>query len=483
VTVARRLAISALLVLALASVGCGEGRHAHPGGSTLKTTLVDRDRNGWLEPGPGEPFVNRTDLAPARRSERTLATFAQITDVHVSDEESPARAPFLDRLGPPLNSTFRPQEALQPQLLASAVAALNRLDPQAVVETGDLIDNDQRNELDQALRVLRGGRVDPNSGSRRYTGVQDGRNPDAFYYRPDVDAPRHPGILAAAQRPFTSPGLRAPWYPVLGNHDFMVGGVLPPTALTRRVAVGSRRLNRLAPGSQSPDQRALTAAAIDRVLAAAPRRLTSNVAPDRRRREMSVQEVVASLRRASGHGGRGRRLDYSFDIGPRVRGVVLDVLRRDGDGGELRAEQLRWLGEQLRRAGRRYVVVFTHEPLRKVDGGESALGLLDEDPRVVAAVAGDSHRNEVEPRHTARGGYWLITTSSLIDFPQHARAFRLVQTAGGGIALETWLLDHGPGPRGLASVSRELAFLDSQGGRPSGFRGSRRDRNVRLFVR
>jgi 3',5'-cyclic AMP phosphodiesterase CpdA len=472
-----------MLGLALASAGCGDARRSDPGGSTLRSTLVDRDRNGSLAPGPGEPLADRTDLAPARRRVRTLATFAQITDVHVSDEESPARLPFLDRLGPPVNSTFRPQEALQPQVLAAAVATLDRFGPEAVIETGDLIDNDQRNELDQALGVLRGGRVDPNSGSPGYTGVQDGRNPDPFYYRPDVDAPRHPGILAAAELPFTSPGLRAPWYPVLGNHDFMASGVLPPTPLTRRAAVGSERLNGLPGGTRRLDERELTAAAIDRLIAGAPARLKSHVPPDRRRREIGVSEVVAALRGASGHGARGPRLDYTFDIGPRVRGVALDVLRRDGNGGQLSEAQLRWLGEQLSRAGHRYVVVFSHEPLPKVDGGTAALGLLDRDPRVVAAIAGDTHRNQVEPRRTAQGGYWLITTSSLIDFPQQARAFRLVQTAAGGAALETWMLDHGPGPRGLASVSRELAFLDSQGGRPAHFSGGRLDRNVRLFVR
>ena len=481
-TVPRHPAISALLVVALAAAGCGEARRTYPGGSTLRATLVDRNRNGSLERAPGEALLDRTDLASARRPVRTLATFAQITDVHVADEESPARAPFLDRLGAPYNSSFRPQEALQPHVLASAVATLDRLHPQAVIETGDLIDNDQRNELDQALRVLRGGRVDPNSGSRRYTGVQNGRNPDAFYYRPDIDAPRHLGMLAAAERPFRSPGLRSPWYPVLGNHDFMVKGVLPPTPLTRRAAVGSQRLDGLPRRTRVPDERNLTATVIDKLVARASARLKSRVPADRSRRQMGVAEVVAALRRASGHGGRGPRLDYTFDIGLRVRGIALDVLRRDSARGQLRAGQLRWLREQLRAAGRRYVVVFSHEPLRKVDGGASALGLLDEDPRVVAAVAGDTHRNEVEPRRTARGGYWLVTTSSLIDFPQQARAFRLVQTADGGAALETWLLDHGPGPRGLASVSRELAFLDSQGGRPARFSGNRLDRNVRLFA-
>ena len=185
-------------------------------------------------------LIDRTDLAPGVVGGRSVALLAHLTDAHVIDEESPARVPFLRRLGPPFNSTFRPQEALSKRVLAGALRSVAALRPDAVIQGGDLIDNAQRNELEWALALLSGGRIDPRSGNRAYEGVQAQADPDPFYYRPDLDAPRHPGLLAEAVRPFTSSGTTAPVYPVLGDHDILAQGVLVPTPLTRAIALGNR---------------------------------------------------------------------------------------------------------------------------------------------------------------------------------------------------------------------------------------------------
>ena len=468
----------------LLAAGCGaSGSGPADTGSTLASTWSDPGGTGTLRPGPGEPLIARTELGGARAVTGVIATLAHLTDAHVLDASSPARVPFLDRLGDPFESTFRPQEALTAQVLAGACRAVATVKPDTVIQGGDLIDNDQHNELTAALAVLRGGLVRPGSGRHGYFGVQMASDPDPFYYRPDLDAPRYPGLLQRAIRPFLSAGLRAPVRPVLGDHDILVAGEIAPTALTRSLAVGDEALWELPFGVSLPPGTSLTAGGspdgpplpglVDRFLIQALAGSKVRVPPDSHRREMDAGEVVSRLR-----AGVGPTLDYVADIGRELRLIVLDLARRHGgSGGLVRPDQPGWLASQLSETGERWVVVVSHQPLASSEGGDRLLALLDGHSRVIAALAGHTHRNAIEPR----GHYWLVNTASLIDYPQQARALRIVRTAGGGMAIQTWMLDHtGSAP---AAISRQLAYLDAQGGRPKGFAGTRLDRNVTLYMR
>src|SRR5205085_6554454 len=213
------------------------------------------------------------------------------------------------------------------------VSAIRHLRPNAVIQGGDLIDNAQSNELSDALKVLTGGPINPGSGPHRYFGVQLASDPDPFYYRPDLDAPRHPGLLKQAVSPFTSPGLKtAAVYPVLGDHDILVQGEITPTPETRKLSVGHEALWELPPGLHLPHgiSKQITTSPdgppspglVSGFLKQALKGPKQRVPPDAGRREMEATEVVQRL------GHSGETLDYHADIGPKLRLIVLDLARR-----------------------------------------------------------------------------------------------------------------------------------------------------------
>jgi hypothetical protein len=313
--------------------------------------------------------------------------------------------------------------------------------------------------------------------------VQAATDPDPYYYRPQVDPPQHPGLLLDAVQPFVSPGVRVPWYPVVGDHDLLVQGNLAATSETNAIATGSRKLVSLDPAAlRLAESGVLKPKLVSALFAHGLPGAWMRVTPDPRRRELAPAEVVARLRRASSAEGQGRLLDYTFPLGRALVGIALDTVSRTGSTeGVIRSSQVRWLRAQLKAAGRRNVIVFSHSAVTSCSGAEAALALLDHDRHVVAAVSGGSHRSAIAPRHTPGGGYWLISTSSLIDYPQEVRAFRLLQTANGGRVLQTWMLDPDPRNR-LASISLQLAYLDFQGGRPQDFAGGMADRNAGLYL-
>ena len=236
-------------------------------------------------------------------------------------------------------------------------------------------------------------------------------------------------------------------------------GEVPPTEAINAFATGNEAVTTLDPRLRPPRDEAGAQQAVAAALAGAVPLDRTPTPADRDRRLNAPGEAE-------------RRIDQrtTVDLNQSVRAIMIDTVNRDGTSqARVNPQQLQALQQQLQTD--KWVIVLSHNPLP-----EPALQILDQAPNVVATIAGNSHKNAI----TRRNRYWRITTSSLADFPQQARMFRLKATKT-GVALETWMVDHAG--NALAGVARELAYLDAQGGRPQHFAGTRQDRNARLFVR
>ena len=340
----------------------------------------------------------RPSSAAAAGPGATLATFAQITDAHVRDEESPARVPFLDRLGGVFSPTFRPQEALTTQVLAASVArAQPRCARRPWWSPATSPTTPRRNELDAARAVLDGGRVRPRLRRARLHGRAGGRTtPTPSTTAPTTTRRATPGCSTRRSAPFArARPRRAAGTRCSATTTCSPRARLPPTPAIDAVATGDRMVESLDPGLR-PDPGTDPTAAVAALLGgrpARPHRARSPADPAR-----APADPAEALRRLGRRGRDGGRLDYTFDVGASVRGIVLDVVNRAGGArGVVTPAQLAWLRAALPARGRRYVVVFSHQPLRASDGGEAALRALDAAPRVVAAIAGHRHRNAIAP--------------------------------------------------------------------------------------
>ena len=452
--------------------------------------LARSRRHGPAErAAPGSRCVARTELLgprPRPRS-RPWPRSPIVTDAHVLDAESPARVTFLDRLGPPFQSTFRPHETLTAQVLAGPCGRCRRCAPDVVIQGGDLIDNDQANELALALAVLPGR---PRAAGQRRTRLprRAVRRPTPI---PSTTAPTstrrvHPGLLHARHAAVhAARARRAPWLPVLGDHDILVAGEIAPTAQTRALALGDQAVWDLPPGLTAPPSlsggrrpgrrralpgRAAGARAGRRASSQQRARRPQGPGPARPAAGASSSPPRRSPRCSGAAAVRPRAgcLDYAADLGAHVRVLVLDLARRARRLGRARPRR----AGGLARPGNwpppatRWVLVVSHQPLASSRGRRRRSSRCSTaHPRVIAAVSGHTHRNRIVARRTAAGGYWLISTASLIDFPQQARALRVLATADGGVAIQTWMLDHVVPGRAGHDLPR--AGLPRRAGRPA----------------
>ncbi len=480
--------------------------------TTLRSRLVKGDPNsrGFAKVAvdDGERHRVRTTLGiaarPGRaRRRRALASFVQLSDVHIQDSQSPLRVEFLDRFSDGYDgndpeagfaaTAHRPQEIVTAQVAESMIRAINRIGAGPVtgarfafaIQTGDNTDTCQRNEVRRYIDLLDGRRIVPDSGDlSRWEGVADGRaaSYDRKYWHPEgapagrsrdlphelFGFPKVPGLLAAARRPFRAHGLDIPWYAVFGNHDTLVqGGFKPEIQHLRPVATGNLKLVTPPRGMGKDDL--LAAIKSDFAAFLRTHRDTAavrQVTPDEDRRMLTRKQVVEEHFRTAGlplgHGFTQRNRDdgtayYTFTEG-RVRFIVLDTCNPNGGSrGSIDEAQMAWLSDKLDRSHDYAVIVASHHNLRTMTGrrrgetspGKRVLGpriarLLLKHHNVIAWLNGHSHTNEVRALHRSGsdGGLWEINTASHIDWPQQARLIEVTDNRDGTLSIFTTMVDH-----------------------------------------
>ncbi|GGO70127.1 metallophosphoesterase [Nocardioides deserti] len=470
-----------------------------------------------LVAGPGEKHVVRTDLGVKPKKGRVerrrgVLAFAQLSDIHVTDAQSPLRVEWVDRWddedaenGPTglLSSSYRPHEMLAAHIADSMVREINAIGKGPVtgkplalaVQTGDNSDNAQLNEIRWNIDVLDGGEVRIDSGDpEKWEGVAD-LEPgfyDIHYYHPDPlpegvepDRPRakygfpaFPGLLDAARRPFTAEGLKMPWISVFGNHDGLVQGNFP-TAIEGLSAVATGSTKVISPPVEVSKGEVLLALATGRVTEVLQKVMSSpgarTVTPDPDRRLLTRGEVVAehftTKTWLKGHGFTQQNVAdgtayYTLDRG-RIRFVGLDTVNlAGGSNGSIDRAQHAWLKSTLKQAkkDKKLVVVCSHHTSTSMDndaGGDRVLGdelveTLLAHPNVVAWVNGHTHTNNVWARKkaTGKGGFWEINTASHIDWPQQSRLIEIANNKDRTLSIFATMVDHG-GP-----VAPDAAKLD-----------------------
>ncbi|MBX7132740.1 MAG: TIGR03767 family metallophosphoesterase [Fimbriimonadaceae bacterium] len=401
-----------VLAFSLVIVGCGGGTAPdervakYPQGTTLERSLTPTIAAGQglkgtyyrLAQTPGWPLIVREELAvakPDRRGRRkAIAAFVHLTDTHIIDSQSPARAPFLRKYstgtgpnGINFADAFRAQEALSTYVSEAMVQRVNSLRAAPItgaelsfaVSTGDNGDGKGTIELQNYINCLDGGPVVSNTSGQGYVGwqddyifaptdnsVSDAERQEIYgqYYHPnqvpsqwagrifpddfkrDYGYPDHDGLLSAATQNFSATGLRMPWYSGNGNHDGLVqgnfnleGGTLD---LMDQLAEGTFMIMDL-PESVSPLEfleclETANQACIEKLLSESPSR---TVPADPKRKIHSNQDFVQMHLNSPafpgpvGHGFTqanlaSGKLYYSFQVAPGVKGIMLDTVNYAG---------------------------------------------------------------------------------------------------------------------------------------------------------
>lgn len=462
---------------------------------------------GVWQYGKGLGYEKRLDLMPPTYTNTSvpntarLLNFFAMTDIHLTDKESPAQAVYYGyKWG--IISGYSGIMLYTTHVLDAAVQTINMLHQKKSFDFGISLGDDcnctQHNELRWFIDVLDGKLITPDSGEK--------------------DDPI-PGPHNDYQDEYKAAGLdkTIPWYQALGNHDHFWMGMFPPDDYIKSTLTGNTIINQgnIFTNPTGIKGRGFYMGTIDGrtaygdIIGAGPESDFPDGAPmvpaDPNRRSLLRNEWISEFFNTDsdpkGHGfneedaAKGFAC-YTFEpkLNVPIKVIVLDDTQRNDDPsdvygngqGSLDLERYNWLVKELDKGQSedKLIIIAAHIPIgvEPESSGlnslmtwskyaavteENLIAKLHTYSNLILWVAGHRHLNTVTAQKSPDAnrpelGFWEIETSSLREFPQQFRTFDILRNSDNTVSIFATDVDPAVKEGSFADISRSYAIAAHQ---------------------